>query len=141
MATREQQTTRALELMQKMDIYNPYIKAFENDETITTFEGYGGFWTTEENGAEKDLLIKIKEIENKYNCIVYAITHEIVEFGELYDLLIVQKEKNEWEYSFYDNGDKKFTVFAYVYNKSMPEFSEFGDIMVHSFGGGIRRIA
>ena len=141
MATREQQKTRALELMQKMGIYKPYIDAFENDEIITTFEGYGGFWTTEENGAEKDLLIKIKEIENKYNCIVYAITHEIVEFGELYDLLIVQKENNEWEYSFYDNGDKQFTVFAYVYNKSMPEFSEFGDIMVHNFGGGIRRIA
>lgn len=141
MATREQQKTRALELMQKMGIYKPYIDAFEKDGMITTFEGYGGFWTTEDNGADKDLLNKIKEIENKHNCVVYAITHEVVEFGELYDLLIVQKEKNEWDYSFYDNGNTQYTVFAYVYNKSIPEFSEFGDIIVHSFGGGIRRIA
>lgn len=141
MATREQQKTRALELMQKMGIYDPYIKAFEKNETITTFEHYGGFWTTEENGAEKDLLNKIKEIEAKHDCVVYAVTHEIVEFGELYDLLIVQKQENEWDYSFYDNGNKQYTAFAYVYNKSIPEFSEFGDISVHSFGGGIRRIA
>lgn len=141
MATREQQKTRALELMQKMGIYDPYIKAFEKNEIITTFEHYGGFWTTEENGAEKDLLNKIREIEAKHNCLVYAITHEVVEFGELYDLLIVQKQENEWDYSFYDNGNKQYTAFAYVYNKSVPEFSEFGDISVHSFGGGIRRIA
>ena len=114
MATREQQKTRALELMQKMGIYKPYVKDFEKDGMITTFEGYGGFWTTEDNGADKDLLNKIKEIENKHNCVVYAITHEVVEFGELYDLLIVQKEKNEWDYSFYDNGDNQYTVFGEV---------------------------
>lgn len=141
MTTREQQKTRALELMQKMGIYKPYVKAFEKDGIITTFEGYGGFWTTKDNGADEDLLNKIKEIENKHNCVVYAVTHEIVEFGELYDLLIVQKEEDEWEYSFYDNRDNRYTAFAYVYNKSIPEFSEFGNIMVHSFGGGIRRIA
>lgn len=141
MATKEQQITRAITLLEAMGIYKPYVDAFKKNGTITTFENYGGFWTTEENGAEKDLLNKIKEIEAKHDCVVYAVTHEIVEFGELYDLLIVQKQENEWDYSFYDNGNKQYTAFAYVYNKSIPEFSEFGDIMVQSFGGGIRRIA
>lgn len=141
MATKEQQITRAITLLEAMGIYKPYVDAFKKNGTITTFENYGGFWTTEENGAEKDLLNKIKEIEAKHDCVVYAVTHEIVEFGELYDLLIVQKQENEWDYSFYDNGNKQYTAFAYVYNKSIPEFSEFGDISVHSFGGGIRRIA
>lgn len=141
MATKEQQITRAITLLEAMGIYKPYVDAFKKNGTITTFENYGGFWTTEENGAEKDLLNKIKEIEAKHDCVVYAVTHEIVEFGELYDLLIVQKQKNEWGYSFYDNKDGTYMTYAYVYNKSIPEFSEFGDISVHSFGGGIRRIA
>ena len=91
MATKEQQITRAITLLEAMGIYKPYVDAFKENGIITTFENYGGFWTTEENGAEKDLLNKIKEIEAKHNCLVYAITHEVVEFGELYDLLIVQK--------------------------------------------------
>ena len=141
MATREQQITRAIQLLETMGIYKPYVDAFKKDGTITMFENYGGFWVSADNDIEKDLIDKIKEIETKHDCVVYAVTHEIVEFGELYDLLIVQKQKNEWEYSFYDNQDGTYIAFAYVYNKSIPEFSEFGDISVHSFGGGIRRIS
>lgn len=141
MATRKQQKAKALELMQKMGIYKPYIDTFEKYGKIVMFENYGGFWVGLGNDTDQDLIDKIKEIEDRHNCLVYAITHEIVEFGELYDLLIVQKEDNEWDYSFYDNGDNTFNVFAYVYNKSIHEFSEFGDIMIHSYGGGIRRVA
>lgn len=141
MATREQQKERAIQLLENMDIYKPYVDAFKKDGTITMFENYGGFWVREDNDIDKDLIDKIKEIENKHNCLVYAVTHEIVEFGELYDLLIVQKEDDEWSYSFWNNQDDTYIVFCYVYNKSIPEFSEFGDISVHSFGGGIRRIA
>ena len=141
MATKEQQKTRAITLLEAMNIYKPYVDAFKQDGTITMFENYGGFWITKENGADQDLIDKIKEIETRHDCVVYAVTHEIVEFGELYDLLIVQKEDNEWGYSFYDNKNSTFTTFAYVYNKSVPEFSEFGDITVRSFGGGIRRFA
>lgn len=124
-----------------MDIYKPYVDAFKKDGTITMFENYGGFWVSEDNDIDKDLIDKIKEVENKHNCLVYAVTHEIVEFGELYDLLIVQKEDDEWTYSFWNNQDDTYIVFSYVYNKSIPEFSEFGDITLHSFGGGIRRVA
>lgn len=141
MATREQQITRAITLLETMSIYKPYVDAFKKDGTITMFENYGGFWVSEDNDIEQDLIDKIKEIETKHNCVVYAVTHEIVEFGELYDLLIVQQQNDEWGYSFYDNKDGTYITFAYVYNKSIPEFSEFGDISVHSFGGGIRRIS
>lgn len=141
MATKEQQKTRAIQLLETMDIYKPYVDAFKKDGTITMFENYGGFWVSEDNDIDKDLIDKIKEVENKHNCLVYAVTHEIVEFGELYDLLIVQKEDDEWTYSFWNNQDDTYIVFSYVYNKSIPEFSEFGDITLHSFGGGIRRVA
>jgi hypothetical protein len=31
-------------------------------------------------------------------------------------------------------------AFAYVWNKTNEHLSEFGDVMVQAFGGGIRRI-
>jgi hypothetical protein len=33
-----------------------------------------------------------------------------------------------------------FYAFAYVWNQTHEQLSEFGDVVVQSFGGGIRRI-
>ena len=82
----------------------------------------------------------MRELEQKYNCKVYAITHEFTDFGELYDFLIVTNYPEEWEDTVYSYGNKH-TVFAYVWNKSDDMCSEFGSITVQSFGGGIRRVA
>ena len=81
----------------------------------------------------------MREIENKYNCVVYAITHEFMEFGELYDFLLVTPYEEEWDDMVYSIGSRH-TAFAYVWNKEADFCSEFGSIVVHSFGGGIRRI-
>ena len=83
---------------------------------------------------------KIKELEEKYNCTVYAITHEHTEFGELYDFLIVTDYKEEWNDLVVRFGKTQHSAFAYVWNKSDEYLSEFGTILVQSFGGGIRRI-
>jgi hypothetical protein len=37
-------------------------------------------------------------------------------------------------------NSKEFYAFSYVWNKSNDMFSEFGDIVVKSFGGGLKRI-
>jgi hypothetical protein len=40
-----------------------------------------------------------------------------------------------------DTGRRgQYYVYSYVWNKTEPMFSEFGDIVVQSFGGGIKRI-
>ena len=98
-------------------------------------ENYGGFWAWQ----EPELIDKIKEIEEKHNCLVYAITHEYTEFGELYDFLIVTDYKEEWDNLFEKSGNHYF-AFAYVWNKDDDYCSEFGTITLSSFGGGIRRI-
>lgn len=82
----------------------------------------------------------MKEIEKEHNCKVYAITHEFTAFGELWDFLVVTNYPEEWEDMVYSYGNKH-TLFAYVWNKSDEDCSEFGDITVQSFGGGIRRVA
>ena len=81
----------------------------------------------------------MKEIEEKHNCTVYAITHEYTEFGELWDFLFISDYPQDWRNAFYSEGNRHMVI-AYVWNKDDEWCSEFGTITVQSFGGGIRRI-
>ena len=102
---------------------------------VCFFERFGGYWADQ----EPELYTKMKEIEKKYRCMVYAITHEWLEFGECYSFLIVTAYPEEWATLVHSKGNEH-TAFAYVWNKDDDWCSEFGTIMVQSFGGGIRRI-
>lgn len=127
---------KAIELLKEMDIYTPYIKDFEEKSIVCFFENYGGFWIDQ----EPELYAKMKELEKKYGCLVYAVTHEYTEFGECYSFLIVTDYKSEWKTLVWSEGNKH-SAFAYVWNKDDDWCSEFGSVMVQSFGGGIKRIA
>ena len=71
----EERKIKAIELLNKLDIYKPYIKGFEEENKVCFFERFGGFWVDQ----EPEVLKKMQEIEKEYNCTVYAITHEIME--------------------------------------------------------------
>ena len=133
--TQEQRKTKAVELLHQLDIYEPYIQGFENDNQVCFFENYGGYWVYQ----EPDVYKKMLEIENEYNCTIYAITHEWASFGECYSFLYVSRYKSEWPYSLVMEEGVHYAT-AYVWNKSFEEFSEFGTIGVKSFGGGIVRV-
>lgn len=126
----------AISAMKALDIYKPYIKKFEKDGTVTLFERFGGYYIDEYQ--EPELLKLIKAFEESSGSLVYAVTHEMTEFGELYDFLIISKYEEEWESILEDIKDHY--AFAYVYNKDNEYCSEYGTITVKSFGGGIARI-
>ena len=127
---------KAIELLKRMDIYKPYIQGFRDSDKVCFFECFGGYWTEQ----EPELYEKMKSLEKKYNCLVYAVTHEFTEFGELYDFLIVTDYPKEWDDLVYSQGSYH-TAFAYVWNKDDDQCSEFGSVTVRSFGGGIARVA
>ena len=127
---------KAIELLKEMDIYTPYIKGFEEKGLVCFFENYGGFWIDQ----DPELYAKLKELEKKYSCLVYAVTHEYTEFGKCYSFLLVTDYKSEWKTLVWSEGNKH-SAFAYVWNKDDDWCSEFGSVMVRSFGGGIKRIA
>ena len=134
--TKEQRKQQAVKYLKELNIYKPYIDGFMKEDNVCFYENFGGYWAYQ----EKDLYEKIKEIENKYNCTVYAVTHEYTDFGECYSLMLVTDHPEEWKNSLVKN---KFTfyAFAYVWNKSDDWCSEFGTIGVKSFGGGLKRVA
>lgn len=131
----QKQKAKAIEIMKQMDIYKPYIEGFEKENNVCFFEQFGGFWVYQEPEVEA----KMKELEKKYGCMVYAITHEFTQFGECYSFLIVTKYKEEWNRCVVSEKNKHY-AFAYVWNKDDDWCSEFGTVVVQSFGGGIKRI-
>ena len=128
-------TDEAIELMEKLDIYKPYIKDFQQNNLVCYFEHYGGFWAFQEPKLQE----KLKDFEDEYEATVYAITHEFAQFGEYYSFLIVTNYKHEWKTLLRSNKNKH-TAFAYVWNKSDDLCSEFGSVAVKSGLGGITRI-
>lgn len=139
--TIEERKEKAIEIMKKLDIFKDYINGFKQNNDVCMFEQFGGYWAYQ----YPELIEKKKELEEKYNCTVYAITHEITEIGEFYDFLIVTDYKEEWNDLiglFKGKKDKNHTIYAmaYVWNKDDDYCSEFGDVIIQSFGGGIRRI-
>ena len=127
----------AIQCLQKLDIYKPYIKKFEKDGTVTLFERFAGYYITE--NQEPELLKKIKEFEEKTGSLVYAVTHEMFEFGECYSFLCISKYEEDWEFTI-ENGLHGSYVWSYVWNKDIEAYSEYGTIAVQSFGGGIARV-
>lgn len=128
---------KALELMKKLDIYKPYIDGFKNENLVCFFERFAGFWDFQ----NKELEAKRKEIEKEYNCLVYAITHEFLYDDEIYTFLIVSDYPEEWDYALQDAGHHEHYATAYVWNKTCEWCSEFGDVVIESAFGGLRRVA
>lgn len=135
--TREQKKSKALELMKTLDIYKPYIKAFKDNDTICVFENFGGYYIDKDS----KLYDEIKNFEEENDCLVYAVTHEYTDFGECYDFLFVSDYEDEWEYIISYSDQNRHVILSYVLNNDMPDCSEFGDITIQTFGGGVRRIA
>lgn len=133
--TKEMKKAKAIELLNELKIYKPYIDGFTEEDKVCFFERYAGFWVYQEPRVEH----KIREIEKKYNCLVYAITHEYTNFGECWDFLIVTDYKSEWKNLVRKSGNDRI-AFAYVWNNTYESDSELGSIVIKSFGGGIARV-
>ena len=108
--------------MQKLNIYKPYIQKFEKDNMVTLFEGFGGFYINEDQ--EPELLNKIREFEEETSSLVYAVTHEIFEFGECYSFLCISKYKADWDYSVKITPQGAYLC-AYVWNKNNDIYREY----------------
>ena len=127
----------AIQCLQKLDIYRPYIRKFEKEDMPTFFERFAGFYLFN----EPVLQAKVKEVQEEYGVLVYALTHEWLEGMECWSMLCVSKSTESIEDCITDTPRPNvFYTYAYVWNQENGTFSEFGDIVVQSGGGGIRRL-
>lgn len=128
--------TEAIKRMKMLDLYTPYIKAFEKKDEIFLSEMTGGVY---EITGEDELKAKIKEFEAEYNTLVYHVIHTPTSFGELYSFLYISDYEEEWDMDNEDLADGY--AMSYVWNKTDEWCSEFGTIGVQGKFGGIVRVA
>lgn len=126
----------AIQCLEKLDIYKPYINKFKASGMPCFFENYAGFWVDQ----EPEVYNKMKEIEEENNVLVYALTHELTDYGETWAMLCVPKDTDIMEDVLGRFNNTEFYALSYVWNKSNPILSEFGDITIKSYCGGIKRV-
>ena len=134
--SKEIKKAEAINRMKALDLYGPYIKAFEKKDEIFLSEMTGGVY---EFNSDTELKAKIKEFETEFNALVYHVIHTYTQFGELYNFLYISDYEEEWNS---DNEDlKEGYAYAYVWNKDDEWCSEIGSIGVRGKFGGIVRTA
>lgn len=126
----------AIQCLNKFSIYKPYVTKFKNTGMPCFFEHFAGFWADQ----EPELYKKIKEVEEEFGCLVYTVTHEITDYGETWSMLCVPEDSGVDDLILSTSKIDTFYAFTYTWNKSNPRFSEFGDIAVRSFSGGIKKV-
>lgn len=139
--TKEQMKQEAIRRLKALGIHKPYINKFVKDNTVTLFEEYAGYYIDKDYGCDQSIVELLQQLQQEYpDLLFYAVEHNIISGYEMYSFLFVSKYKEDWEYEFQaGRTPDKFIVSAYCYNVNEPMFSETGDILVTSFGGGIKR--
>lgn len=137
--SREIKKVEAINRMKELRLFAPCIKAFKNRDEVQLSELTGGLY---EFSSNKELTARVQKFEKENNALVYHVIHTPMrldgEAMDMYNFLYVSDYQEEWEV---DNADiKEGYVFAYVWNKTIDYFSEFGSIAVKGMFGGLVRI-
>lgn len=130
---KQMQINEAIERMKTLRLHKNVINEFK-EGTLNMSEN-GGFlyW------IEGEMLTKIRDVEERYNIVVYHAIHDYTDFGEILTLMYVSDDEEEWEMDRDDltNG----YPCAYVINLDDDYCSEFGSVQVVPQIGGLKRIA
>ena len=73
---------------------------------------------------------------SKKNLLVYHILKTQTSFGLMYSFLYVSDSEDDWDYE----RPTESYVATYCYNKTIPDYSEFGDIFFEVINGKIVRL-
>lgn len=137
--SREIKKVEAIKRMKELRLFAPCIKAFKNRDEVQLSEQTGGLY---EFSSNKELTARVQKFEKENNALVYHVIHTPMrldgEAMDMYNFLYVSDYQEEYEV---DNADiREGYVFAYVWNKTIDYFSEFGSIAVKGMFGGLVRI-
>ena len=131
-ATTEQMKAEALRRMEWWKLHPNVARDFKKGVlNISEFMG-ALYWLDDD---DKKL---VDDWAEKTGNLPYHVIKSFLEDMELLTILFVEPDKGEWELNKEDSV--YFTQFAYVINKSVPHFSEYGSVALKPcFGGVVRR--
>lgn len=92
---------------------------------------------TRVNLKECDFVSSVREFEKVYNALVYYGIHSVCYGYEMLSLLFVSSYESAWQ------TDRLMLMqnqtIAYILNLNVPEFSEFGTIVIDNIDGTLIR--
>lgn len=132
-ATPEEMKEEAVSRMEKLQLMKkPVISSFKEEDVL---------YMSEAGGILYDLNDKAKaavaEVKN-YGLLPYAVIRGHYVFGEVYTVLYVGPDKEEWTFQ---RPDQEGVLTAYAHNADAPECSEFDSVQICSANGGLVRVA
>jgi len=135
-ATLYDQKPVAIQFMQELKVDKSCIAAFEKTGKIYCYEDF----VATEIDSDSTLGKKIKEFETECQCLVYAVTHDYMTFGECYDLLCVSQYEEDWDHIVRYCSNNIFLVNVYAWNVDNEDCSEMGFVNIANVNGGLGRI-
>ncbi len=138
---KKKQKELACKCLRHFDMLEPVLKDFESEEKVyyserqnKVFDGIL-FWMSN----HPEWVDKIRQLEEKYNILVYHAYLYHTAYGAVLDCLYVPAEEEEWEYVLDNIKDGIANVYAIDFDE--PFFSEFGLGQYAPCNGGITKIA
>lgn len=129
------QKEEAVKRLLEMDYFEDSLNEFISEDKISKSEPNGAiFWLSEDEQKIVD------DFEKKWNALVFHVIHSFAQFGELYNLLYISKNEEEWSEDLERNEDGTFMSFVYVENVDCDWCSEFGSIVIKNRIGGLVRL-
>lgn len=119
----------AIERMRQMNIMPKVVNDFRHGKLM--FSEFGGILYDLNEDAQKAV-----EKVSAYG-LPYHVVRTQTEIGDMYAVLYVSKEPEEWAFERYNKKDD--TVYALVYNAT-HDFVEGGSILVKPANGGLMRV-
>ena len=131
----EEQKAEAIKRMKLIKLMPEIIKQFETENVVHYSEAMGIlYWISNKPEWEKH----IKQLESKWNILVYHAELSYLEFGICLTLFYVSSYPEEW-----DNDKEDLQTgysCCYVWNIDDDMCSEFGSISFKSMNGGVKRL-
>ncbi len=131
---RELQKKEAIARLKMIGVLPDVIQAFKDDRIMYSERVNKAFQAVLYDLKDEELKNKIKDFEKEYSALVYHVQLLHTEFGNMYSMLYVSNDVNEWEL---DRDDIRHNqCCANVWD---GEFEEIGAIGIKRAMGGIVR--
>ena len=117
--------------MRYLEIIEDTIQQVAEHQLISYSLRGGNYWLDER------LKSVVKTFEMEYGHTPYYAILNHTEFGELLSIFFVSADEEMWSGEWLEMEHN--TMFVYVHNLDVPEFSEFGTIGFARVGGGLIR--
>lgn len=144
LATPEEMKAEAIRRMKKLKYFEPSIELFEKEGAVMMNEPpFGAHYLIDESNSPETYSIiapQIERLQTDGMRLVYAVIMSHSNLGDTFEILFVDKYKEEWEY--FDEDLPDGITYCYCYNASDPQNSEFGSIGIKwTIAAGLQRAA